>query len=384
MRGLGETMRIRLITTVVLVIVALATFQNCGQGFAPIDTSVLVQNSSSGNNSGGVSPTPTPGPGPSPTPSPTPGPTPTPSPTPYVLQNQFMMLPQTGTPSPRGWGASAFLTGLNQFFIYAGFTGGTRLSDGYIYNLTTNAWKKVSDIGSPGPRNGTAAVWTGTRVLLWGGNSGVAEANDLFSYDPVTDTWATLPQINPPTGRQNFAMVWTGSKLILWGGYNAGDVGNGAIYDPVTTVWTPLPASPLAARNSHVAVWNGTGMMVWGGYAGSVGFRNDGAIYNPTTNAWTSMNAVGAPAPRADCAVAWTGTQMIVWGGVLTGGVPNAPGTGGIYDLATSTWSPTSTVGAPVGTGDPFIGWTGAGLLMFGGLVNGNGSAGSANLYILK
>ena len=44
----------------------------------------------------------------------------------------------------------------------------------------------------PSARYGNAAVWTSTRMLIWGGRNNNGILNDGALYDPATDTWATL------------------------------------------------------------------------------------------------------------------------------------------------------------------------------------------------
>ena len=56
---------------------------------------------------------------------------------------------------------------------------------------------------------------------------------------------------------------------------------------------------------------------VWGGLAG--GYSNSGGRYNPATDSWTPTGTINAPAGRARHTAVWTGSEMIVWGGTGTG-----------------------------------------------------------------
>jgi N-acetylneuraminic acid mutarotase len=76
------------------------------------------------------------------------------------------------------------------------------------------------------------------------------------------------------------AAVWTGSRLLLWGGTTRPDSNvvprHGLAYDPRTNSWSPLPQAPLAGRAGPTAVWTGHSMVIWGG-----GTKTDGAAFTP-------------------------------------------------------------------------------------------------------
>jgi N-acetylneuraminic acid mutarotase len=109
---------------------------------------------------------------------------------------------------------------------------------------------------------------------------------DAKAYDPTTDTWSNISTVGKPSNRGRHTAVWTGSKMIVWGGaygtttptvrYN-----NGAIYDPSDDTWQALPtAGAPVARSNHTAAWSGDSMYIWGGYDGS-NFLNSGATFRP-------------------------------------------------------------------------------------------------------
>jgi hypothetical protein len=64
-------------------------------------------------------------------------------------------------------------------------------------------------------------------------------------FDPKTNTWTAMSNQNAPEGRFAHTAVWTGSKMIIWGGLktfterqgNGGTYGivplsSGGIYSP--------------------------------------------------------------------------------------------------------------------------------------------------------
>jgi len=255
-------------------------------------------------------------------------------------------------------GTSMLVWGGMNFSIPAYF------NDGRIYDPATDTWTAMNTAGAPSKRYVHTAVWTGTKMIVWGGYGGLLPSPVLNTggiYDPATDTWTAMSTINAPSARYLFSAVWTGTKMIVWGGSDDTNYLNtGGIYDPATDTWTTMnTASAPSARESHKAVWTGTKMLVWGG-RDSV-FLNTGGIYDPATDTWTTMSTTDAPSARSLHAAVWTGTKMVVWGGYDFTYLD----TGGIYDSATDTWTTMSTTNAPSARGCEAV-WTGTKMIIWG------------------
>ena len=58
----------------------------------------------------------------------------------------------------------------------------------------------------------------------------------------------------------------------------------------------------------------------WGGAVGAT-IKNDGGRYEPLTDSWTPITLTGAPPGRGGHAAAWTGAQMLIVGGLDATGV---------------------------------------------------------------
>ena len=53
------------------------------------------------------------------------------------------------------------------------------------------------------------------------------------------DYWTATTRTGAPSGRYDHTAVWTGSKMIVWGGYNGSTYLNtGGVYDPVGNAWS--------------------------------------------------------------------------------------------------------------------------------------------------
>ncbi len=240
------------------------------------------------------------------------------------------------------------------------------------FGFINDTWAPTTTFNAPEERTTRTAVWTGSEMIVWGGsNFDTGALNTGARYNPVTDTWTATSTINAPTPRGGQSAVWTGTELIIWGGGSSGGyLNSGSRYDPVTDTWTPITTvNAPAARSSHNAVWTGTEMIVWGGRGCNNNCNlNSGGRYNPVTDSWTAISTSNAPSPRFKFTVVWAGNEMIVWGG--TDAIPNAAllRTGGRYNPATDTWTPTSLVNVPIGRHDQSGVWTGSEMLVWGGV----------------
>jgi len=282
------------------------------------------------------------------------------------------------------WGGYKF----DSFLVH-----GYYLSSGGKYTPATDSWMPTTSTDAPEERMLHTAVWATTgpsdpspRMIVWGGlnNDGV---NDHFLksggiYDPVMDQWTGISTIIrfTPAARAGHSAVWTGYAMIIWGGYNNTqgiEFNNGGIFHPGPLTWDQISiANPPSARDAHTAIWTGSEMIIWGGHAfnyaaSGESFFNDGAKYRPSTDIWFPLSTTNAPSPRRMHTAVWTGNNMIVWGGnyydvsTLTNYFYN---TGGIYNLATNTWTATNESGAPSGRADHRAAWTGVYMLIWGGL----------------
>ena len=237
-----------------------------------------------------------------------------------------------------------------------------------------NSWQKTSKTGAPSARNQHVAVWTGTEMIIWGGWNSVYY-NTGGRYSPVTNSWSPTSITGVPTARAGHTGVWTGTELIVWGGFDeSGTINSGGRYNPATDSWVATSTNGAAApRYYHTAVWTGTQMIVWGGGGiQSASVLKTGGRYNPATDSWTPTKKAGAPSGRSVHTAVWTGTEMIVWGGhkFLAAGGTTQFNTGGRYNPSTNSWKPTTTQNAPYKRSSHTAVWTGSEMIIWGGSSN--------------
>ena len=231
------------------------------------------------------------------------------------------------------------------------------------YDPTGNQWTPINRSGAPNlTRSAPTAVWSGSEMIYW--DSGLVTGG---RYNPATDTWRPASGLNAPEPRSTYATVWTGALMLIWGGLDAGgfDAAIGGRYDPSSDSWTPISSGPAPSpREGHTAVWTGTQMIVWGGLSvldslGNVDYLDTGGKYDPALETWSPTTTVGAPSARVGHTAVWTGDRMVVWGG--------GADTGGRYDPIADAWTPTASAGAPAARSRHSAVWTGSRMVVWGG-----------------
>lgn len=222
------------------------------------------------------------------------------------------------------WGGRQVTAGCSPFCWYY---------EGYTYDPDKGSWTQNANApvvdGLYFARFGHAAVWTGTKMFVYGGNFPSIVFGLAQTYDPTSNQWAAAP--TAPEARSMVAGTMMGDKALFWGGADSVDPSAAAaayeavVFDPTTQKWSAaLKPSPLKPRAGVSLVWTGREAVVWGGTLGAETF-GDGAAYNPQTGVWSMLPTAGAPSARRCAASVWTGKETLVWGGV-SGGKAQASG----------------------------------------------------------
>jgi N-acetylneuraminic acid mutarotase len=114
-------------------------------------------------------------------------------------------------------------------------------------------------------------------------------------------------------------------------------------------------------------------MIVWGGVFSDTFATNTGGRYDPALDTWTPTSPANAPESREDHTAVWTGTEMIVWGGWYSDGtIIHLVNTGGRYDPAADQWNSTTLTNAPDARRYHSTVWTGSEMIVWGGETQNN------------
>ena len=277
--------------------------------------------------------------------------------------NSWTATTTTGAPAPRSLNAAVW-TG-SKMIVWGG-SGSNFFNTGGQYDPLTDSWTVTNTTGAPSSRGDHVAVWSGAKMIIWGGgDSASSSLNTGGLYDPVADLWTSTSTTSAPHGRSQTKAVWTGKVMLVWGGDISESIYPGGSYLPDTDTWVTITNTNAPSdRYGHSAVWTGSKMIVWGGYYSPAGsLYGNGGLYDPETNVWTTVSTTGAPSARRNHTAVFTGSKMIIWGGVGTDYFSD----GALYDPITNTWTATSTTNAPTSRELQSAIWSGGKMLIWGG-----------------
>lgn len=207
-----------------------------------------------------------------------------------------------------------------KMLVWGGINSSNMLNDGALYDPAANSWSALPLVNAPEARANAAAVWAGDRFIVWGGEGAFGElgtGGQLTFSNGLPVAWTALSTTNAPSPRSAHSAVWTGSRMIVWGGQaGSSPLGDGSSYNPQANVWQALNLTNApAARSDHAAIWTGSDMVVTCG-AGASGALATSAAYDPVSAQWRTLGTGGSPAARSVPGAVWSGTEIILFGGL--------------------------------------------------------------------
>jgi hypothetical protein len=235
-------------------------------------------------------------------------------------------------------------------------------------------WERLPD--PPVSDWGQGQVWTGAELIRFGG-TGTPHSTGAAAYDPAAGTWRRLADLPDEVAGASLG-VWTGHEVVAFAVQTPGVA---ATYDPATDEWQLVsdPAIPYLGAGSY-AFWTGDEVLLAGfptSEAASTDVRPEpgrAALFDPATGEWRALPDAPQPIFPNGAAV-WTGDQA-----VFVTAAPGDLGEGPPYEpvaperMATLTLDPaTGTWRQPEGPPlsyreDPVLVWTGAEVVMAGGI----------------
>ncbi len=144
------------------------------------------------------------------------------------LNNSWQAINTISAPDARV-GHSVVWTG-NEMIVWGGGPNGAGnfYRTGGRYNPNIDTWIATSTLNAPSIRKYHSAVWTGSEMIIWGGYYSDGY-QDYFktggNYNPTNNLWKATTLVNSPRERMDHSAVWTGTKMIIWGG-NSGSSGS--------------------------------------------------------------------------------------------------------------------------------------------------------------
>lgn len=176
-----------------------------------------------------------------------------------------------GPPSPRDRHVAVAFG--NSFYVHGGFNGTSRVSDFWLFDLSSMCWREVAvlDGRPPSPRHSHSAVVHGHSLYIYGGYDG-SYKSDLHEFDFNTSRWSLVPTTGRrPRARYRATTVVHKNYIILYGGHDGTrHLSDTHIFDIENRVWSPLVTEgSIIPRDSHIAVAHSNSMYIFGGSSGS-------------------------------------------------------------------------------------------------------------------
>lgn len=211
--------------------------------------------------------------------------------------------------------------------VWGGIDNKTNEPLGAIFNAEKASWSRMNVASEWAPERlaGHSAIWTGSKMVIWGGYNGTSDsARNITNmggiYDPSDNSWVPTVTSGAPKARAGHQAVWTGSRMVIisGGGVSAPiDLrSTGGQYDIEKGTWTTFTNELMVERNGHRAAWNGEEILLVGGTSTRLRtFFGEVFGYNPQTNRWRILGSSNQPVGRSSPSVIWTGSSAVVWGG---------------------------------------------------------------------
>ncbi len=118
----------------------------------------------------------------------------------------------------------------------------------------SSTWRALPPAPIAG-RMDASTLWTGREMIVWGGVSrgahGQASArSDGAAYDPATGKWRRIADAPAGVlGGGGSAAAWTGSRMVVYVGNSPDGPAAAAAYDPRRNTWTRLPTGLSGSRS---------------------------------------------------------------------------------------------------------------------------------------
>lgn len=238
--------------------------------------------------------------------------------------------------------------------------------DGMTWKATSNP-QASQGLSAFAPRNSHLVLVAAKRGFVWGGESANGALADGAVYDPTTNTWTPMPVASGLQARINAAAVVIGDRAVVFSGDCGGACSDGAVLDATKNQWVGAPFTAVP-RHVTVAASDGSRALFWGmDDAEAVTSIVAVDAMNPLPqNVGSSQNDANAPSPRHDAAGWYANGKLYVWGGAKTVNSKEVPfDDGAAFDFQTGKW--TKLPSGPPARSRHQIVWTGTHAVMFGG-----------------
>ena len=182
-------------------------------------------------------------------------------------------------------------------------TGGTLLSDFWMYDPVLNTWTSKANCPVNVFRTAYTACNNKGYVMCGaiGGGVGISPSSDVYEYDPTTNSWVyktTFPGLASSSGGRDGAVATAVNNIIYFGmGKDDSFFQNDWWqYNPTTNAWVQKANFPGSGRTGAFAFTiNG---MPCAGMGSDGAYNNDTWWYNISANSWNYTTSFSGAARR--------------------------------------------------------------------------------------
>ena len=127
-------------------------------------------------------------------------------------------------PAARSLHAAAILNDV--FYCFGGYDGVTRVNTFHAFSFAEKRWSPVlpsaNSAGPPSPRDRHVAVAFGNSFYVHGGFNGTSRVSDFWLFDLSSMCWREVVVLDgrPPSPRHSHSAVVHGHSLYVYGGYD--------------------------------------------------------------------------------------------------------------------------------------------------------------------
>jgi hypothetical protein len=127
-------------------------------------------------------------------------------------------------PASRSLHAAAILNDV--FYCFGGYDGASRVNTFHAFSFAEKRWSPVlpsaNSAGPPNPRDRHVAVAFGNSFYVHGGFDGTSRVSDFWLFDLSSMCWNEVVVLDgrPPSPRHSHSAVVHGHSLYVYGGYD--------------------------------------------------------------------------------------------------------------------------------------------------------------------
>ncbi|MEM4160656.1 MAG: kelch repeat-containing protein, partial [Thermoplasmata archaeon] len=262
-----------------------------------------------------------------------------------VSSNSWSNANPSAPPSGR---SGISIAGNGKLYLFSGYPGySPYFNDLWSYEVSTNRWTPVVPLGRSGP--GLVSLENG-ELLLFGGNGyhGSGYLSDTWKYNVSTNRWSKLTPSTTPSGRERMGLCYIApyGKVLLFGGYSGTGLGDTWVFDVTSLTWTQLsPGVSPSTRYGHrlASVSPSAKVFLFSGYSYSPSLPSpDMFWYDYTLNSWQEI----VPSGRMGTKIVYHqgAKKPILFGGE---GIDTYKSDTWCYDLTANAWENRAPSGNP-------------------------------------